>query len=299
MKIEQLLTQHFYNAREVTLQGIGTFTLSPDFILPGENEKDMVMPENAISFSYNPRAAEDEALIAYIVQQTRKMKSLATADLDSYLVLGKQFLNIGKPFRIEGLGRLEKSQSGQYEFIQGNFSSGKKDSTPAVAVREKETEDDISFASPARQQPVSRKGLIAVAIALGLLMIGAVSWYFFVHKKPAAEQQENNAVVVPEKKDTIPAATVDTGRSVRPPVAQPASDGYTFRIVFKETTNKALAIDKMNTQLARGHKVIMYTKDSVNYKLAEPFTLPLNDTLRIRDSLNRYYYLGKAYVEVN
>src|SRR6476619_97240 len=107
MKIEQLLVQHFYIAKQVTLQGIGTFTLSPDFIVPAETDKDIVLPENAVSFQYNPRATEDEALIDYIVQQTRKIKPLASADLESYLVLGKQFLNIGKPFKIEGVGILE------------------------------------------------------------------------------------------------------------------------------------------------------------------------------------------------
>ncbi len=55
----------------------------------------------------------------------------------------------------------------------------------------------------------------------------------------------------------------------------------------------------MNTLTIRGHKVIMYTADSINYKLAEPFTLPLADTTRIKDSLNRFYYSGKAYIEVN
>lgn len=99
MKIEQLLVQHFYKTREVTLQGIGTFSLSPDFVMPMENDKDASIPENAISFTYDSRAAEDDALINYIVEQTRKMKPLASADLDSYLVLGKQFLNIGKPFK--------------------------------------------------------------------------------------------------------------------------------------------------------------------------------------------------------
>jgi hypothetical protein len=101
MKIEHLLVQHFYNCGEVTLQGMGTFTLSPDFVMPKENDKDAEIPDNAISFQYNLRATADEALIDYIVQQTRKMKSLAAADLDSYLMLGKQFLNIGKPFMVD------------------------------------------------------------------------------------------------------------------------------------------------------------------------------------------------------
>ncbi len=87
MKIEQLLVQHFYNAREVTLQGMGTFTLSPDFVMPKENDKDADIPDNAISFTYNARATEDDALIGFIVEQTRKMRSLAAADLDSSILV--------------------------------------------------------------------------------------------------------------------------------------------------------------------------------------------------------------------
>ena len=70
MKIEQLLVQHFYNNREVTLQGMGTFTLSADFVMPKENDKDAEIPENAISFQYNAKAVADDGLIDYIVQQT-------------------------------------------------------------------------------------------------------------------------------------------------------------------------------------------------------------------------------------
>ncbi len=298
MKIEQLLVQHFYNARTVTLQGLGTFTLSPDFILPSENEKDLVMPENAITFEYNPRAQEDDELISYIVQQTRKIKPLASADLDSYLVLGKQFLNIGKPFRIEGLGKLEKNQSGQYEFSQGSFSNTKKETAaPPATLKEKDEHDDISFAAPAKQSAVPKKGLIVAALIVALLMIGTVVWYFFLRHKPTPEQ-----VVTPPSQpeaDTTKQTTAAIDSVSKKPATPVVTDGYTFKVVFKETINKAAAIERMNTLITRGHKVIMYTKDSVNYKLAEPFTLPLSDTTRVKDSLNRFYYVGKAYVEVN
>ena len=298
MKIEQLLVQHFYNARTVTLQGLGTFTLSPDFVLPSENEKDLVMPENAITFEYNPRATEDDELINYIVQQTRKIKPLASADLDSYLVLGKQFLNIGKPFRIEGLGKLEKNQQGQYEFSQGFFSNAKKETATHVSLREKDERDDISFAAPAKQSPIPKKGLIVAALIVGLLMISTVVWYFFLRHKPTTEQAATPPL--PTQADTSTTKTVTTVDSVTKKPATPASnDGYTFKVVFKETINKALALERLNTLTTRGHKVIMYTSDSVNYKLAEPFTLPLSDTTRVKDSLNRFYYVGKAYIEVN
>ncbi|MFN8244987.1 MAG: hypothetical protein U0T56_01200 [Ferruginibacter sp.] len=36
--------------------------------------------------------------------KTRKIKPLATSDLESFTMLGKQFMNIGKPLILEGLG---------------------------------------------------------------------------------------------------------------------------------------------------------------------------------------------------
>ena len=182
MKIEQLLVQHFYNTREITLQGMGTFELSPDFVLPMENDKDVVMPENAIRFHYNPKATEDDALIDFIVQQTRKIKPLASADLDSYLVLGKQFLNIGKPFKIEGIGILEKNMAGEFEFKQGHYSSSKMEAAP-VTLKEK-SEEDISFAATKpRPEGRGKKALLIVVSVLLLALIGWGAWYFLNRKK--------------------------------------------------------------------------------------------------------------------
>src|SRR5882757_1118507 len=172
MKIEQLLVQHFYNNREITLQGMGTFKLSPDFVLPMENDKEVVMPENAIDFQYNPKATEDDALINFIVQQTRKIKPLASADLDSYLVLGKQFLNIGKPFKIDGIGVLEKNMAGEYEFMQGHYTSSKMEAAP-VALKEK-SEDDISFAATRTRSGGGRRK--ALLIAGSILLLALIGW---------------------------------------------------------------------------------------------------------------------------
>ncbi|MBK7883641.1 MAG: hypothetical protein IPJ81_07415 [Chitinophagaceae bacterium] len=78
MKIEQLIVQYLYKNKEVTLQGIGKFKLSPDVAIPEDNEKEFAMPQNAILFEYNIKSIEDTGLIDYIVQQTRKIKPLAT-----------------------------------------------------------------------------------------------------------------------------------------------------------------------------------------------------------------------------
>lgn len=296
MKIEQLLVQHFYNTKEVTLQGMGTFTLSPDFVMPMEKDKDAEMPDNAISFQYNSRATEDEALIHFIVQQTRKMKSLASADLDSYLMLGKQFLNIGKPFQIDGLGMLAKNQQGEYEFKQGHSFNAKLESIQTT-LKEKREDPEISFASESKSSSGSKKGLIITALVIGIGLIGTATWYFLLRNNNPEKQSENVQTIMAS--DTAKTVTVirDTLPVIKSDSTFAKHDDH-FNVVFMVTNNLAAATYRMNTLTTRGHKIVMYTKDSVLYKLAEPFSLPLSDTTKIKDSLNNFYYLGKAFIEL-
>ena len=295
MKIEQLLVQHFYNNREVTLQGMGTFTLSPDFVMPKENDKDAEIPENAISFQYNPKAVADEALIDYIVLQTRKMKSLAAADLDSYLVLGKQFLNIGKPFKVDGVGMLVKNQQGELEFTKGYTFHAKLENTPA-ALKEARVNPEISFASEIKKTEGSNKtGLLIAGLIIGFGLISTVVWYFFIRNtNPAAEHTTVEVKADTVKPDIPPPDTI----AIKTTAPLAADDGYTFKVVFLQTADSSAAVYRMNVLTARKHKVIMYKTDSVSYRLAEPFTLPLSDTARIKDSLNKYYYSGKAFIQL-
>jgi hypothetical protein len=295
MKIEQLLVQHFYNCGEVTLQGMGTFTLSPGFVMPKENDKDAEIPENAISFQCNLRATSDEALINYIVQQTRKMKSLAAADLDSYLVLGKQFLNIGKPFIIEGMGMLTKNQQGDLEFIKGHSFNTKME-TSAPALKEKAENPEISFATEGKPAG-SKKGLLITALIIGLGLIGTTAWYFFSSKN-TVENTVAVPAIQPDTAQTITITKSDTAtfKGIDSTLEQ---EEYNFKVVFLVTRDSAAANARMDVLTTRGHKIIMYKKDSVNYRLAEPFKLPLSDTTRIKDSLNSFYYLGKAFIELN
>ena len=73
MKIEQLIVQYLYNNKSVTLQNIGTFEVSADVKLPLDNEKDAVLPDNAFTFKYNPRAGQDDGLIDFIVLQVKNI----------------------------------------------------------------------------------------------------------------------------------------------------------------------------------------------------------------------------------
>ncbi len=295
MKIEQLLVQHFYNAREVTLQGMGTFTLSPDFVMPKDNDKDAEIPENAMSFQYDAKATADEALISFIVLQTHKMRALAAADLDSYLVLGKQFLNIGKPFKIDGIGLLVKTQQGTLEFTKGNTFHAKLENSPA-ALKEKTISPEISFASEVKPSETNnKKGMLIAGIVVAIGLIGTLAWYFLIRKN--SNTVNDTASVV--KSDTLKNNIQKTDTVALPPAKIiPAADGYTFKVAFLETIDSIAAVTRMNVLTKRGHKIIMYKRDSLKFVLAEPFTLPLADTAHIRDSLNNYYYLGKGFIDL-
>lgn len=291
MKIEQLIVQHLYQQKEVTLQGIGSLSLNPSVALPGDNEKDFVMPENTFSYEYNLKAIEDEALINYIVQQTRKIKPLATSDLESYCMLAKQFLNIGKPLIIEGVGTIQKNQSGDYEFIQGQFITPKIEEAPKQ-IKEK-LEEQVSFESEAKKDHSQRNVLIVFVLALFVLACLGVYYYLSNKKEPEPVQQEQ-VFIDTIKTDTLVRLAPDTVLLAKP-VVPVKTDSNNFRIVIKEYPSEA-AVNKAFAKLTDyGHKVEIIKADSSRYQLVMPFTTPVSDTLRARDSLRKFFG-GKPYV---
>ncbi len=298
MKIEQLIVQHLYNNKSVTLQGIGTIHLSPSVTLPSEGDKDAAIPDNAFSFDYNLRAGEDDALIQYIMQQTRKIRPLAASDLESYSILAKQFLNIGKPLSIEGVGTILKSQTGTYEFVQGSFVSPKLEEI-SREVKER-TEDEISFESPVHKTGNSKKALALLFILLFLVLAGFGLYYFMFKKKPApvatieqvippvqrvvADTTRPDSNLVSKQQDTLVPATT--------PVAP---DTGIFKVVVKQYSNKPAATKAFNTFTAWGYKMELIEHDSTHYELAIPYHRPLSDTTLTKDSLWRVFQ-GKTYI---
>jgi hypothetical protein len=290
VKIEQVLVQQLYSRKKITLQGIGIFSLDSSVYTPIDSEKLMTIPENAVSFEYNPKVGEDEDLIDAIVLHTKKIKPLASADLDSYLMLGRQFLNIGKPFTIEGLGTLDKAQTGELVFIPGQFITPKIEAPKALKENENEEKSGLfsNYDSKIKGNPIRTISIIVMILVLGL---GAWAAYHFFFKKTDqditndSQSLQTNPDTVVVKRDTVATTSV-------------MNDGYSFKIVFKETSDKSDALKTMNKYNSFGRNVIMYTDDSVVYKVAEPFVRPLSDTSFMLDSLNKYFYFGKAHVEI-
>ncbi len=295
MKLEHLITQYFYINKQLSLQGIGTFLLSQDFVLPLETDKEVIMPENAIAFKYSNKAIEDEGLITYIVQNSKKIRPLASADLDSFLMLGRQFLNIGKPFKIEGIGTLEKNQTGDYQFTQGVFSNTKAETVIASNIKEK-ADVDISFASKAKETKSPKKAIAIAGLIAFLALVGFGIWYFVNH------QQSVTPATLPNKEDTAISSNLKDTNTIKKDsiTANPniiaTKDSFTFKLIIKTYPSLLQANAGLKRLTSYGHKLLLTTKDSITYQLKMPFTKPLSDTAIARDSI-RVLLGGKPQLE--
>jgi len=129
--------------------------------------------------------------------------------------------------------------------------------------------------------------------------LGAWAAWYFGFRKNNTEQVTTTDNIIPiadtvaiQKKNDSLAAAQKLGDSLKNIQKNPA-DSFTFKVVVRETKNKAVAFARLEYLKSFGKNVIMYTNDSVTYKIAEPFKLPLSDTTRILDSLNKNYYQEK------
>ncbi len=299
MKVEQLMVQYLYQNKKVTLQDVGSFFVAPGFDIMTDSDKEVVIPEGAIQFEYNSKAPQDEGLIDFIVQHSRKIKPLATSDLESYSILSRQFLNIGKPLIIEGLGVLQKNQKGTYDFYQGHAVSSKMEAAP-VAMREKQQEE-ISFATKPREVSSGKNWMLAALLIFVLCTAGAV-YYFMSKESKDLPVTENNILLTDTTgsglADTAGPRKTDTTMVSRDTLSRapaPSSDGFSFKVVIKEYPSKTAA-DKAFAKLTTyGHKLLLTQKDSTHYTISMPFTSPISDTLRAKDSLKRFFG-GKPYI---
>ncbi len=296
MKTEQLIVQYLYSNKKLTLQDIGVFSITNEIIIPEDSDKDIVLPADTIQFAFDPKAPVDEGLVAFIMESTRKIKPLASSDLESFIILNKQFLNIGKPMVFEGLGTLQKTQSGTYSFTQATSSHVTTEDLPKL-ITEK-IKEKVSFATPHKEKnTTNNKKVIGGLVALVIGII-AVSAFFLLNKN---NTPSTGVITENTAQETLPDGNMDTlvkpTSLTKPNGTAAVKDSSTFYIVIKEFTNIALANKSFKKLTSYGNKVVLTTKDSVTYKLRMPFIKPLTDTLTVRDSIAKFFK-AKAYVEL-
>ena len=328
MKIEQLIVQYLYYEKKVTLEGIGSFYLSPDISI-STSEEPVPLPENSIQFELNSKATPDEGLIKFIVEKTRKFKPLAVSDLESFSILGKQFLNLGKPFLIKEVGSLLKNQNNEYQFTQATYILSIPETTVNTGNAQKETSKSTKLPKPPKQEnidfsapsPVASKKKFIIPIVVLVFVVAALVVLFVKYSSKNNKDIVEEKITTPETtqvvkttppppptprpapvqdtlipaKDTIavvqapPVPAKDTAKPKPPkPVSLPVV-GY--KVIVREYTDKESA-DKGMIALSRfefGKNLILYAKDTNSYKIVVAVKSTFKDTTRIKDSLRNLF----------
>lgn len=305
MKLSRLLVDYLIQHKCLKLQGIGMLTFNETIVRTPEQEKEgLIFAPDSIQFNEDRKLKEDPELIGFISKETGKILPLASADLDSYLELGKQLINISKPFVLESIGILQKNGQNKLEFNQGDSYIAPTDhiQKKGSRVSDDEVHFDENYLKP-KQKISNNYNFLAIAalILLGLAIIGWVASYLykksnFIETETAYTTKSSPAIQEPvpdTTKSQIITDTVTTLAALKDTLAVPTNpivktEAGTFNLVM-EIAGRNRAVKRFADLKEWGHKVEMTTTDSVKYKILFPVIAPLSDTIRHRDSLSRFF----------
>lgn len=301
----------------MSLAGMGHFTLTAA-AAPLDDKK--AEPAVDIRFRPDPKAPIDPALVAYISSATGKMKPLAQSDLESFLEIGQQLLNISKPFVITGIGSLVKGSDRQLSFVQGDGGSVEEKLSHRKLGQEETDlnyEDKLYGGRTTPSAPAGRRLAVAALVGVGILTIGLVAWYFYQQSQQGNGEtlvlQADKASEVLTQPETSPTASIQvvpatdslqltskdsSSTTEKPLVATPQLAAPSSFEVVLEVARRNRALKRYADLQEWGHKVRMRTEDSVTFKLSIPIDAPLSDSTRHRDSLSRFFG-RKVWIETH
>lgn len=292
MKLSILLAQYFYQHKILNLPSIGSFTLDAAVTVPDQNDKNFREFLKYVQFSQQPVAKADDALIDYIRAHTGKIKPLAESDLESYLADGKLLLNIGKPFHIEGIGTLHKNKLAIYEFTPGEPSMERME----TVTEQREVERSAGKKKSAFDESYSRieahhnrrKGLlVGTLVVIGLAVIVWGGYMLYNNNDGKELTTPAQQVVADTTARTIDSASVAASVPAPPAISTPAGS---YKFVLETTNKKARALKRHAFLLPLNKDIKLETKDSITYNISVILPATPADTLRLKDSLNAWYY---------
>lgn len=296
MKLAPVLAQYLSTTKRLSLRGIGVFQSSPSAYIeaPSKNSK---IPSQDISFTNNPATTDDPELIKFISEQTGKMKALAISDLESYIELIQQFLNIGKPFQIEGIGTLVKIKPGYYEFTSGLQLNEKIADTSVKELTSTSSTDDSLSGFKQTYSKQSKAGFTLTKSFIAILLLGGIAFAIWggytlynrnLNVSSNDDKLDTKVIPVEDTTKVIPASQIIQADTVKKPAVSVSTPGYKF--VFETTQSKKRAINRYNVLKQINSDIHLETIDSTLFNITVNLVIPASDTTRVKDSLNSWYY---------
>lgn len=276
MKIDTLIVLYLYKNRKISIQQIGSFSF--DTNIPDPIPEQMkVLPDNSIHFTHDEKTPADEGFIQFIMEQTKKIRPLATSDLESFSALNRQFLNIGKPLVISNLGTLIKTQNNEIAFTQGQSMPPKPEAPKQMPGTKEQAAEPVEFSEKNKPRKKSKwllplLLLLLVSVTLGLLFFKINIWDLFKKETPPSEQA---ATPAQDTADTAKTLTVEP------------SDSCTFNVVLSSgmdslTASKSLIRFQKNTDSTA---MIIPADSASTFQVIYTLHTLKTDSARLADSI--------------
>lgn len=289
MKFDDLLAQYLYETKTLQLQGIGTFTLDGKVSIPYDQEKEVYYPIDGLHFTHNTKAVLDDDLVAFLVKKLGKIQPLVRSDLESYLSNVKQFINLGKPYTIEGVGTLHSNNQGTYEFTPGNFLPVKEELNP------RRENPEHNYPQRDRGSSAGKVFLIVLIVLASIAALAGMGWgiYTLVINSKSGEQS------VPLPVDSLVAEATPVDTSSTASFEETTSDTAAYKMIFEVTRLRSRAVNRTN-QLQSLKIDARYDSSGIGndlrYRIFVTKALLPADTLRAKDSIGKFF-LRKVFIE--
>jgi nucleoid DNA-binding protein len=281
-KFDTLISNYLYTNKKMDIEGLGTFSLDDNFVLPPDAEKSTFFPLEGIHFEYNSRAETSPELMDFLVQHTGKIRSLVKADFASYVSEIKQFVNIGKAWAIEGIGTLQKVKDGRYELMPGEAMAERVN----INYADQKEEDD----EPVRRRKWMVGFILTVAIVAVVAGLAFGVYVLFIKTQDQTLPSTQNDTSLFEEDSLANAADTAQPKQDTIPAVPPGT--VNFKAYFETTRHRNKATNIVNELLKMGVTSqfdSLIIRDTLRYRLFVYQQIMPADSARVKDSLSTYF----------
>jgi hypothetical protein len=272
----------------VAIPTIGEFTLDKAIQANEAKDGEEFFPTEGISFTYNKYATVEPVFVKFIKELLPKPISLIESDIEDYALQITDWLNIGKPYTINGIGTLTKLHDGAIEFSVGKPKI-ENISDIVASIAQKENTYESLVAKNKKSVELNLKKLLAIFGSLILLAIVVWLGIFlykkrFVHatkpvvvdtvKAPVRNPIQTN--LQPHKESTTNIVTTDTVR-------------YKMYFLASKYKEKADKLFEYWSKLEKINRDELIVNDTMRYRLFFYKKAVPKDTAILKDKLAIYF----------
>ena len=288
MNFDKYFSSYLYKHQIVAIPTIGEFTLDKAIQANEAKDGEEFFPTEGISFTYNKYATVEPVFVKFIKELLPKPISLIESDIEDYALQITDWLNIGKPYTINGIGTLTKLHDGAIEFSVGKPKI-ENISDIVASIAQKENTYESLVAKNKKSVELNLKKLLAIFGSLILLAI--VVWLgIFLYKKrfvhatkpvvvdtvKAPVRNPIQTTLQPHKESTTNIVTTDTVR-------------YKMYFLASKYKEKADKLFEYWSKLEKINRDELIVNDTMRYRLFFYKKAVPKDTAILKDKLAIYF----------